>query len=614
MKKLFYPLALTLTAFLIIYSCSAEEDTTPPPTVQQPTPEPEPTAPTQYTLTVTSGEGGNVSTDGGTYDEGTEVTIIATPNEGFSFVRWSDGQTDQSINYTLNSNTSLTAVFEKLFYTLKTNEILIDDPEYNIGTFAGMIYHTSLAGSFMYSHNGNEYLFKPGFACSFLGPLGNEIINTECDNVNGIANVEPKPGLHFKKTAEGWQLLKVYNEVKTWGIRNFKVKDNHIVIGDGNEIGPGNWKGDVWYGEILGDEILWKKVNKAEEQSYYHGSTIGDLNNDGLMDIGGAPGRYVPGDVNYNESDEVADCGTNDGTNGGNEFYIFLQNQNGEFSSADVINYPLGENGCKLFSNLEFTIEFENLDNDPYDEIIVSAYKDAWHYPRQGEEWYKNNINNIIIYKYNAEIDKFELSWNSTTPNVFYPNYGENDHHGSTSMKISDFNNDGIQDISVAREYMDDISFDIWLGNGDGTFEPYSYVSTGLDLSWREFDIMDVDNDGDIDIVLRSNFGYFTKDKETTDDGYNNWQWFGITGPNEAGVDPNNLWKGILLNELIWINDGTGRFSMYDEKPLYLEGIFPQQLKPYKVEDKFYLLGYRNFGYNEQNQLKTEFYDLELNL
>lgn len=36
---------------------------------------------------------------------------------------------------------------------------------------------------------------------------------------------------------------------------------------------------------------------------------------------------------------------------------------------------------------------------------------------------------------------------------------------------------------------------------------------------------MDVDNDGDIDIVLKSNFGYFTKDKVSTDDGYDNWQW-----------------------------------------------------------------------------------------
>ena len=42
-----------------------EEDTTPPPQVQQPTPEPEPQAPTQYTLTVTAGEGGTVSTEGG---------------------------------------------------------------------------------------------------------------------------------------------------------------------------------------------------------------------------------------------------------------------------------------------------------------------------------------------------------------------------------------------------------------------------------------------------------------------------------------------------------------------------------------------------------------------
>ncbi|MDA9576671.1 hypothetical protein N9R72_00495 [Flavobacteriaceae bacterium] len=69
MKKLLYPIAFALTTFLILFSCSAEEeDTTPPPTVQQPTPEPEPSAPTQYTLTVTASEGGTVSTEGGTYD------------------------------------------------------------------------------------------------------------------------------------------------------------------------------------------------------------------------------------------------------------------------------------------------------------------------------------------------------------------------------------------------------------------------------------------------------------------------------------------------------------------------------------------------------------------
>ena len=65
MKKLLYPIVFALTAFLILYSCSAEEeDTTPPPSIIQ-TPEPEPPAPTQYTLEVTAGEGGTVSTEGG---------------------------------------------------------------------------------------------------------------------------------------------------------------------------------------------------------------------------------------------------------------------------------------------------------------------------------------------------------------------------------------------------------------------------------------------------------------------------------------------------------------------------------------------------------------------
>ena len=75
MEKLIYTLAFTLAAFLIIYSCSTEQENTIPPALIQ-TPEPEPPAPTQYTLTVTAGGGGTVSTEGGTYDEGTNVTVF----------------------------------------------------------------------------------------------------------------------------------------------------------------------------------------------------------------------------------------------------------------------------------------------------------------------------------------------------------------------------------------------------------------------------------------------------------------------------------------------------------------------------------------------------------
>ena len=121
MKNLIYPLVLALTAFLILYSCSAEEeDTTPPPQVQQPTPEPVPEV-TQFTLTVTAGEGGTVSTEGGTYDEGTEVTITAIPAEGYEFVGWEGSDsTEASLTVTIGSNTIISALFSSLqtFYTL----------------------------------------------------------------------------------------------------------------------------------------------------------------------------------------------------------------------------------------------------------------------------------------------------------------------------------------------------------------------------------------------------------------------------------------------------------------------------------------------------------------
>ena len=104
----------------LVYSCSTEEeDTTPPPTVQQPTPEPEPTVPTQYTLVVTASEGGTVSTEGGTYDEGTEVTVTATPDDGYEFIEW-DGNDNQSNSFTVSINSNIT--IQANFQIIQSNE------------------------------------------------------------------------------------------------------------------------------------------------------------------------------------------------------------------------------------------------------------------------------------------------------------------------------------------------------------------------------------------------------------------------------------------------------------------------------------------------------------
>ena len=100
--------------FITLISCSSEEETPVQSLEQTPKPEttPAPT-PTQYTLTVSSEEGGSVSTEGGTYDEGTTITITATPSEGYEFVGWlGSDETERELVISVNSNITLSPIFQ----------------------------------------------------------------------------------------------------------------------------------------------------------------------------------------------------------------------------------------------------------------------------------------------------------------------------------------------------------------------------------------------------------------------------------------------------------------------------------------------------------------------
>ena len=112
MKRALFPIIVVVILSVFIYSCSSDDDDSAPPSViQTPTGESEPDA-KQYTLTVSAGEGGSVSSEGGTYDEGTQLTIKANPNDGVGFAGWTNFESNSStINITLNSNTSLSASF-----------------------------------------------------------------------------------------------------------------------------------------------------------------------------------------------------------------------------------------------------------------------------------------------------------------------------------------------------------------------------------------------------------------------------------------------------------------------------------------------------------------------
>jgi len=92
------------------YTSSASQNTYSPPTNTTTT-----TTVTQFTLAVTAAEGGGVSSTGGTYDDGTSVSITATPNEGYEFAGWNGTDMSSStITIMLTENTTIEALFSQV--------------------------------------------------------------------------------------------------------------------------------------------------------------------------------------------------------------------------------------------------------------------------------------------------------------------------------------------------------------------------------------------------------------------------------------------------------------------------------------------------------------------
>ena len=89
-------ISLALTFQIVFTTCSNNDDD-----------------PNTFTLSVSVSPeaGGTVSTSGGNYDEGTNVSISATAADGFEFRDWTGSvqSTSNPVNVTMDSNKSITA-------------------------------------------------------------------------------------------------------------------------------------------------------------------------------------------------------------------------------------------------------------------------------------------------------------------------------------------------------------------------------------------------------------------------------------------------------------------------------------------------------------------------
>jgi PKD repeat protein len=100
----------------------------------------------QYTITVLSNNDSYGSVmGGGTYEEGSVVTISAMPYEGYSFVSWDDGNTDNPRNIVVTNDSTFVANFEAIEANTYTITVLSNNDAYGSVSGGGTYEDGSVA-------------------------------------------------------------------------------------------------------------------------------------------------------------------------------------------------------------------------------------------------------------------------------------------------------------------------------------------------------------------------------------------------------------------------------------------------------------------------------------
>jgi len=220
-----------------------------------------------------------------------------------------------------------------------------------------------------------------------------------------------------------------------------------------------------------------------------------------------------------------------------NSNHVYFQNQDGTFRlERDVFPGTAG--------TVYFTIEIGDLFGDSQPEIVMGAYLDAEY------EWQKRGF---IVYQFNQETRKMEEVLRKQNPLL----QGD---LGGNHTRIIDINNDGYNDIVMGREgpgVEHTQTVEIWIGNGTTDLIPYDVIGNFNKFIMMRFELMDVNNDNFLDIVF--------------------------SGGGEGSIRLGTTFEeGFRLNDLIWINDGTGKFNNYNSTELVGgEGTTFEKFVPY---------------------------------
>jgi len=265
-------------------------------------------SPTQYTLTVSSSEGGKVTTPGEgtfTYSEGTEVDLVAGADEGYQFVSWSSGPGFLR-SPIADAKTTATTIVMNRDYSISANfavPVLVRD-WYDLNAI-----RDGLGGIYILMNDLNST--TPGYE-ELAGPTANGGMGWQ-----PIASTNESPPASFVGTLDG---------------RGHETRDLFIDRPDENGVGL---FGTVW----LGGGITNLGVVNATVTGYMSvatlvGASFGTVTN--CHSASGVNGTNSVGGLAGYNGGTVTNCHSASGVNGTNSVGGLVGSNGGTVSDSSV--------------------------------------------------------------------------------------------------------------------------------------------------------------------------------------------------------------------------------------------------------------------------------------
>ena len=550
-----------------------------------------------YTVTVTSTEGGSVSTEGGEYEEGTEVTITATPDEGYRFIGWSNSSTEESITITLSEDTTLEAIFEKEIIYFENRSPIYPGINNTSGNVKSNYYH-------------------PGIILTPDIIFNNIDIREDCTNFNWFCNetfnLLNNTSRYLDYNKDG--LIDLFGVLQN-NSNGYSVGYGKYVLVDDvfNDPKANYFDSDIWFGgrmEIndfnsdgIDDILVWNSNDHGDlEGGFYTDRSpleIVYISNDGNINVQKIGDPTSAHNVTSFDIDNDGDIDLvnlewwmNDPGNTSQVPLFYINDGLGNFT---VTNERFENKSFYLDTGFDYAFTAANsfdLDNDGYMDLLIGGQtmdeSQYCVYDNPNDQFeqncYSSNHLEGIRIMWGSESASFSEENSTLIPIDYYDNGNEKLMY---SFAFIDIDYDGFFEmVTTGTNIPVDSSYgpnsggfiEIYKNNGDRSFNNITdsriendqwdyankrYISTGDIPLFYDLAIVDIDNDGDFDIMPHTiNTGFFVEyELGNQNNGYVNFfKWQNNIGPN-----------------FHWKND-NGFFTLIDnregfDRPFSLQGI-----------------------------------------